>query len=257
MRTRYACALNGVEIGELDASVLLIDIDYNTPSRQLTTTRLAGSDGQRMMRDVTDSVSVLVTFEIHEHDIERRAAVCEQVQRWAMEGGILTTADKPERQLRVVCETPPAIGSALKWTSRLNILFTAYERPFWEDRYPTRVTINGNGSADVYAPGFAAPAVVDGRVKNTGANAVNSLTLRSGNTFFTFESLALAAGKTLEFGYDSRNILFIRADGQSALLKRTPASSDGLALQPGGMRKMSVTADGSVSASFEIRGMYI
>lgn len=257
MITRYTCSLNGIELGHLDPSILLLDIRYTAPVRTLTTTQLAGRDGQRLMRTTTSSVSVSLTFEIHEQDIQRRFAVCEKVQQWAMEGGLLTTGDRPERQLHVVCETPPVIGSSLKWTDRLGVTLTAFDRPFWEDRFPTTVSLSGNTSRSVYAPGFAAPAMVEGSVTNQGTGPIQQVDITAGETAFHFTGLGLTAGQKLTFDYDEHGILSIRVGSTSALDKRTPLSSDDLTLIPGGMRTVSVHTDGSALTRLDIRGRYL
>lgn len=256
MRTRYTVALDGVELESVSPEIYVTDIAYGAPVREIKTMQLAGRNGQVLTGTTTGSVSVAVYFEIHERDVRRRAEIMEQVQRWAMAGGMLTTGDRPERRLRVVCESPPVIGSALKWTQACSIGFTAYAVPFWEDAYPTRVTISGNGSKSVYTPGFAAPACVECEVKNTGSSAVSTVSLSAGQTSMQFTGLSLAAGQTLVLAHDERGLLTARIGQTSVLAKRTAASSDELELEAQQLSSLSVTANGTASTTFSIRGRY-
>ena len=256
MRTRYIVALDGVELGEIAPEVIVTDIVHSAPVRELKASQIAGRNGKLCTRAVTSSVGVTVYFEIHTPDVRRRQAIMEDVQRWAMPGGVLTVGDRPGRRLRVLCESLPAVGSALKWTSASAIGFVAYAVPFWEDELPRRVTISGNGSQSLFVPGFAAPAGVEAAVKNTGSGAITSVKLTAGGTFMQFAGLSLASGQTLTVAHDERGLLTARIGGTSVLAKRTAASSDDLELEPGTTAALSVSTDGTASTTFEVRGRY-
>lgn len=256
MRTRYIVALNGVELSSLAPEIIVTDIVHNAPLRELKTSDIAGINGKLYTRTVTSSTGVTVYFEIHTQDVRRRAMIMEDVQRWAMNGGVLTTGDRPDRRLDVVCESLPAVGSALKWTGSCSIGFTAYAVPFWEDETPRRVSISGNGSKSLYVPGFAAPAGVEAAVRNAGSGKITSVQLTAGETFMEFTGLSLAAGKTLAIGHDERGLLTAKIGETSVLAKRTAESSDEMELEPGKTALFSVRTDGSASTVFEVRGRY-
>lgn len=256
MRSRYMAALDGVELSAIAPEIIVTDITHNAPVREVRASDIAGRNGKLYTRTVTSSTGVTVSFEIHTPDVRRRALIMEDVQRWAMPGGVLTTSDRPDRVLRVVCESLPTIGSAQKWTGVCSIGFVAYAVPFWEDEAPRRVTISGNGSKNLFVPGFAAPASVEATVKNTGSGAISSVTLTAGDTSMTFEGLALGAGQTMTIAHDARGLLTARIGGTSVLDKRTAASSDELELEPGKNATLSVTTNGTASTTFEVRGRY-
>ena len=256
MRSRYLAALDGVELSAIAPEIIVTDITHNAPVREVRAYDIAGRNGKLYTRTVTSSAGVTVSFEIHTPDVRRRAAIMEDVQRWAMPGGVMTTSDRPDRVLRVVCESLPTIGSAQKWTGISSIGFVAYAVPFWEDESPRRVSITGNGSKSLFVPGFAAPAGVEARVTNTGSGAISSVTLTAGETSMTFNGISLAAGQTMTIAHDARGLLTSRIGGTSVLNKRTASSSDELELEPGKNAALSVTTNGTASTTFEVRGRY-
>ena len=256
MRSRYLAALDGVELSAIAPEIIVTDITHNAPVREVRASDIAGRNGKLYTRTVTSSAGVTVSFEIHTPDVRRRAAIMEDVQRWAMPGGVLTTSDRPDRVLRVVCESLPIIGSAQKWTGTCSIGFVAYAVPFWEDEAPRRVTISGNGSKSLFAPGFAAPASVEAAVKNTGSSAISSVKLTAGDTSMTFIGISLSSGQTMTLAHDARGLLTARIGGASVLDKRTAASSDELELEPGKNATLSVATNGTSSTTFEVRGRY-
>lgn len=256
MRTRYIAALNGIELGEISPSIFVTDIAYSPPVREIKTAQIDGRNGQVLQRTITGSVSVEIRFEIHEQSVRRRAEIMEEVQRWAMGGGELNTGDMPDKRLRVICERIPTISSALKWTQTCSVGFTAYATPFWEDMYPQKSTISGNGSVEVYTPGFAAPAEVECDVKNIGTSAITSVIITAGDTAMSFSGIFLSAGKTLKVGHDDRGLLTAGIEGTSALAKRTASSSDELELKAGERGNLSVEANGKTQTTFFVRGRY-
>ena len=257
MRSRYLVGLDGVELSAIAPEIIVTDITHNAPVREIRASGIAGRNGKLYTRTVTSSTGVTVSFEIHTPDVRRRAAIMEDMQRWAMPGGVLTTSDRPDRVLRVVCESLPTVGSAQKWTGISSIGFVAYAVPFWEDETPRRVSITGNGRKSLFVPGFAAPASVEAKVTNTGSGAISSVTLTAGDTSMTFAGLSLGAGQTMTLAHDARGLLTARIGGASVLDKRTAASSDELELEPGKNAALSVTTNGTASTTFEVRGRYV
>lgn len=257
MRTRYTCCLNGIDLSDIDPEIYVLDVSVQSAVRDLTTTQLAGGDGQKLTKQTTDSLSVTVKFEVHERDIVRRAQIMEKIAEWAMGGGILTTNSRPERRLHVLCDTIPALDSALKWTESLSAVFTAYSIPFWEDEFPQSTTISGNGSAEIVAPGFAAPARVTATIRNTGTSAIMTVNLTAGGTAIRFSGLSLPAGAELNVGYDDDALFYARINGVGVLSKRSPESDDELRIAARKKATLSVTTDGTASTRFDVRGYYL
>ena len=258
MMTRYEAWLDKKSLSAIDPAIYILDIAYGAPRFAMAANDIPGRNGQRVTDRHAQSTSVTITFEIHERDIARRQEVCSRVQAWAMRGGFLTTNDRRGKRLAVICDSPPAIDSALKWTKAIKMTFTAYEQPFWEDEYPRSVTMSGaNVSKSLYAPGFGAQTRVGASVKNQSGGAIDALTLKAGGTTVDFEGLGLADAATLEIGYDENGLLRIRAGDVSKMSCRTAASDDDLMIRTGRTETVSVYADGEVSATFKARGLYL
>lgn len=256
MRTRYSCRLNGVDISDVDESIILLDVVAQPPVSEIKTTALYGADGQRVGRRNINSMSVEIKFEIHEKDIERRAYVMERVAKWAYGGGELTIRERPGRRLNVVCESFAALD-ALKWTSAMTIVFTAFEIPYWEDVNPETATVNGDGEATIYAPGFAAAARISATVKNTGESTITAVELTAGETKIKWDGLEIPAGGVLEVGYDDKAVFYAKVDSQSVLGKRTAESSDELRMEAGTRGTLRVATDGKAQTGFKARGYYL
>lgn len=258
MMTRYEAWLDKKSLSAIDPSIYIRDIAYNAPRTMITTSDIPGRNGQRVTGRSARSTSVQITIEIHEQDVARRQDVCRRIQAWAMKGGSLTTNDRRDQRLRVLCEEPPAISSALKWTQALRMTFAAYAQPFWEDETPRSVSLSGtNSDKPLYTPGIGALTRVEASVKNTSGSAINTLTLSAGGTTFDFTGLNLAANETLEIGYDENDLLTIRAGNTSKMSCRTAASDDDLMIETGKSETVSIRAGGSVSATFRARGLYM
>ena len=258
MMTRYEAWLNKKSLSAIDPAVCIRDIAYDATRFATTMSDKTGRDGQRVLDRHARSTSVVITIEIHEQDVARRQDVCSRVQAWAMGGGVLTTNDKRGQQLNVICDNPPVITSALKWTQTLKIAFTAYEQPFWEDEYPRSVPLNGtNVIKSLYVPGIGALTRVTASAKNVSGGTIDSLTLKAGGSTFDFAELALADGETITIDYDENGMLRIRAGDVSKMHCRTAESDDELLVETGKAHVMSVTAGGNVNAVFKARGLYL
>lgn len=258
MMTRYEAWLNKKSLSAIDPSIYILDIAYSAPRFMTTTVDIPGRNGQHMTSRHARSTSVVITMEIHAQDTARRQDICRRVQAWAMGGSVLTTSDRRGQRLNVICENPPAISSALKWTQPLKITLTAYEQPFWEDEYPKTVSITGTEARKtLYAPGIGAVTRVEATVKNESGAALDALTLGAGGTTMHFEGLALEDGGTLEIGYDENGLLTIRAGGVSKMSCRAADSDDDLMITTGRSETVHVQAEAAVSVTFRARGLYL
>lgn len=258
MMTRYEAWLNRKSLSAIDPAVCIRDIAYDPTRFATTMSDKTGRDGQRVTNRHARSTSVVITIEIHEQDVARRQEVCSRVQAWAMGGGVLTTNDKRGQQLNVICDNPPVISSALKWTQTLKVTFTAYEQPYWEDEYPRSVTLNGaNVTKSLYVPGIGAMTRATAEVKNVSGGVLNALTLKAGGSTFNFAGLGIANGETLTVDYDENGLLRIRAGNVSKMHCRRAESDDDLIIETGKAHAMSVYAGGSVNAVFKARGLYL
>lgn len=258
MMTRYRAALDGHELDAIDPDIYIIDIAYHAPDMETVTAELGAGDGIAVLSRRTQSSRVTVSFAVREQDTMRRQDVVRRVQTWAMRGGMLTTSDRPGTRLNVICERPPSVSSALKWTETMQAAFAAYEKPFWEDAYPRTVTISGaNGGARLYMPGVGAMTHAEAEVRNTSDRRVDAVTVQAGASRIELRGLELESGQTLTIDHDEKGRIRIRAGEKSKMACRTAESDDELLMETGASSDVRVTADADVQAIIRARGLYL
>ena len=99
--TIHDCALNGASLSWLDERICVLDVQEDAPRLRLPAFPLPL--GGQFLSPVRESLSVRVTFAIHEEDPARRWSLLERVRAWAADGGLLTLDARPDQQLTVVC----------------------------------------------------------------------------------------------------------------------------------------------------------
>ena len=252
MRTRYSVWMDGRGLDSIDPAITILDIQQQAPKLDAKTAAMGMGDGTRFLRVNRRSLSISVRFAIRELDTVRRADICRRVAAWAKEG-YLSTSDRPGQRLHVVCSRVPVVESALKWTQTLQMLFTAYDVPWWEAETPSRASITGaSGTVLLYSPGDT-ESPLDADVTVHGA--VSSMHIATGGKEFAFAGLAMQAGDRMTISHDARGILSIRHGSDSVLHKRTADSADELMLSPGS-NAITISADASCTAAFSTRGRF-
>jgi hypothetical protein len=178
--------------------------------------------------------------------------VLQDIVKWAWNGGVLEVNDRDGQQLNCICEAYPSIDSVRDWTNPLSITFAAYEIPYWQDKTATTLTLTGTEASGTKSVGGNGD---DCYVKCTvvPSGTLTSLTVTAGDTSIALSGISVSSNTTLTIGYVD-GIFVISAGGSSLLGKRTAASSDDLRVACGGTRTFSVTANVSVTATFEFRG---
>lgn len=252
MKTPFDCALNGVLLSSLDEAICLRDIREEAP--RLRTSALAlPTEGQRLLRQQRESLTVQILFAIHAEDPIRRRAVLQAVHAWAARGGILTVTDRPGQQLTVLCTALPAMA-AEDWTETLTIAFTSERVPCWEAA--EEVSASGSEVLTLDAPGTAESAPVDVAVINDTAQIVDDLTLYCGGTRMAFTGLHMPSGGVFLL-IQSGGVLSAQVDGVSALHCRTPESDDLLLAPCGRSCVVYASAAEPLQATFTVRGRYL
>ena len=251
MISRYEAYMDGTSLSSLDNSIYVLNIQPGEINKQITTNKVAGRVGSRIMKNEAVSTSVTVFFEIHEYDTVKRQAVCQKVQKWA-NGSVLTVSDRPDQRMRCVCSSYPH-ANAKEWTEPLSVTFVAYNPPYWEENNETSVTSTGTDQS-VYVPGNASESLVSCTV--TVGSSLSSITLAVGEKSITLNGLSAAANDEIEIGYNENNVMYITLNNSSILDKRTGASDDDLTAVCGEYNTFAVTTSASVSAVFKTRGCW-
>ena len=258
MRELFSCALDGQPLHQLDDAIILLDIQEH-PAEAAAHTFFPAGGGARFFGSKRRTLSVSLLLEIHEYDPPRRKHLCQEINRWAMTGRVLTITDRPGQQLCVRCTTPLVIPSALRWTQSLKLTFAAYERPYWEDETPTFIrwaAAKQQHEGALFLPGTAEKAPAEAEIIPAQGGS-GDVTVRVGDTVITLAGLTLTAGQAVRIGYDASGLMEIRNGGVSVMKSRTGESSDELLAVPGQSSAISITAPVPVTAVVSARGCWV
>ena len=259
MLTRFQVQLDGIDLHQLDENVYIIDVTEEAPSPIIRTGGTTKPFGSLVIDIRRDMLRVLVTCEVHEYDVTRRAEIIGKLAAWA-QGRMLTVNYRPGQRLRVVCETMPSVGSALRWTDRITMRFVAHEVPFWEAVQPVRAVASGaSGACELYVPGTAESVVM--ACSFTAQSAVDAIEITTPQSRMKLTGLGMQSGETLHIRYGDKGwqeIVIENAAGalRSALACRSGESDDDLLLVPQKAQRVAYSANGAVLATFTARGLY-
>lgn len=251
MREMLACALNGQEFLALDPRLYIQDIEEQARTR-VETAALAGG-GQRALGGCRrEGLTVTLRFMVKERDRAARQRVIDRVNAWAGEGW-LTCSTRPEQRLYVLC-TQPAGSAARKWSEDLQVVFAAYDRACWQERYPVSVTMSGQAGEAELRPMGSQPCCLEAEITNVSGGTVNRALLAAQGQKVEFAGLSLAAGKKLSISYDAHHLLCAAVDGEGRLACRTADSDDDVRLTPGQSNAVRFEADGACDVTLYARG---
>ena len=255
MTTRYEAYMDGTSLSSLDNSIVILDISHRKPEIEVSAVSLAEMPGSKILRRVVRGASVSISFMIRKYSISDRQEVCDKVVAWA-NGSLLKTNDRDGKRLKVICETYPEISSAMRWTDPVNMIFTAVERPFWEDDAQTTLTLTGTDTqGNMSVPGSAGEALVEATV--TANAAVTGITLVAGSTEIELEDISMSQNDVVTIDYDANGHQRIRKGNTSILDSRTKESSDDLLAACGKVVGFAAEADSSVTVVFKVRGCWL
>ena len=198
MISRYKVWLNDVSIADINPLIYVNDIQYSLAFDRSTVAK--GIKYGSFYRDRTlASSNIKVEIEIDEYNTAIRQQICQDVARWALAGGWLTTSDRLNQRIYVVCDEPPVISSALKWTEKLTITFTAYGLPLWQSTMPSTVSFYGtNESGTIINAGNMDSFVT---VEAMAGGSTSQVTFVAGNTHITLDGISAEIGDIIAIGY--------------------------------------------------------
>lgn len=254
MLARFDASLNGVSFANLDPSVILRDIEEEPAEEDVETAKRSIHPGTRRTFRVRRKLSIRLTYNIREYDMTARAAIVDKIADWVGDGGWLVLSTRPEQRIYVYPDTLPSQGSSLRWTEDMEMVLTAYERPFFEARWPVEVSITDSGTLS--PTGTLPTAYVEVTVSNDGEGELTTLALTCADTKITLTGLSVSPGEKVRLYYTDRDVLVIEAAGTSALANRTAESHDDLVARARAQNDIAVTADQPVTAIFSARGRY-
>lgn len=260
MTSRFTCCLDGQSLTALDPAIVITDVTEYAPEVEIHAARTPR--GLRYVDAQRQSLTVCVTFVVRERNVLRRAAILQKVAAWA-EGTLLTLGHRPGQRLPCVCTALPEPGSALKWTSPLQVAFTAYDCPWWEAAQASAAWITPattQGSAVLQPVGTARHAPVEALIYNQSAETVQEVALACGDTRMAFTGLNMLPGERLHVAHDTHGRLTLTILGEtsrSVMPLRTADSHDELLARCSASNVVSVSADQPVTAKFAARGRFV
>jgi hypothetical protein len=251
--------MDGVALSSINPNILILDIGADSKQQNISTSAIGNRHGARIVKKKFETAKVTISLEIHEYDIVKRQAVCQDIARWALNGTYLTINDRPGQRLRVVCEALPTIESAKKWLDEVQVVFAGYNPPFWEEENVMAVTLGGtngatSGSTTAKIPGNANETLISATI--TAKASVSSFSVTANGKTISLSGLSLSSGDAVTIDYDDNMIIRIRKGTTSLLDKRTAASADDLMVDSGKENAFSFTSSGNAVVSFNIRGWW-
>ena len=226
-------ALGGIQLDELDESIVIRSVDTGVPHETLSAVNRMGGAGQRMTTQhwETLDVSVRWAMDIPKTDLARRREVFEAVTAWALKAGWLTVSYMADRRMYVDKVILPGSGNLWSWTDEFTITFRAYNVPFWQDTLP--VTTQGNvasGRMYIDVRGHA-QTVLDAEIRNISGIMIPNLSISAGGNTLTFTGVNLGGNATLKIHHGTDGLLRIEVGGSSVYHKYSGA--DDLYVNPG------------------------
>lgn len=250
--------LNRIGLADIDPAVYIRSVAYGAPSITTKTVERARYNGSRVTRQRMDGSTVTVSFSVIEYDPARYMDIMHRITAWAMGGGVLTTDDRPNQRLRVVCSSAPSGQGQGNMADAREIEFSAFDQPFWEDVVPKTTVLTGtSGEGQISGIGSAADPFVE--VRAVASGTVTSLSLYAGSTMFAFSGISVLSGQALVVSYDETHTLKIYNEntGVSFLSKRSASSDDDLMIPAGKFSAVSFSANAGMTVTFSARGLYL
>ena len=257
MTSRYRISVGGVQLDTLDKNLLILDIGYANPDRNVKKQTAANLNGVDIADTYVGEGRVTVTFELHIYDVAKRNEACQKVNAWAAKGGSLVTNDRSGQYLQnVTCEQYADISSAKNWTDPLTLVFATTNNPYWVASKAKSVSMTGkSASGTLSMDGNTGSALVG--VTVTANESISSLQMTCGSTTIKLTGISVASGKQVIVDYINSRFIRIRANGSSVMAKLDRSSSDNLLAKCGASNKVSISANGKVTASFSARGCFL
>lgn len=231
-------ALNGAQLDELYARIVIRGIETGVPKESIQAVNLMGGAGQRVTAQHWETLDVSVRFaiDVRKDDLITRRRIWEDVCSWALsgEGGWLTVNYLPDRRFFVDKVILPAPGDLREWMSEYTILFRSYHIPFWQDEIPAKATKSSStGGTMTLQVGGQFPTVVDAEFKNTSGSSMSTFSITAGGNTISLTGLALANNETLRIHHGTDGILRITEGGRNAYGKQSAGGANDLTVNPG------------------------
>lgn len=208
---------DGVDIKSV-AGVMIEDIRVNPIEINPTTRTRAIAPGSVFVRNRYGTRTVAVTFALISEDMNQRQASLMAVSAWAKTDKEykLELPGYPDHYLMAVCTSKPEPSMRQWWESKLRLVFTCYENPFWNDKIEKSVACG----TQFRVLGDAPPLMRIERTLSTsvsnqsyalGGNTITFSTIPAGNLVIDLDAQTAAVGSTSIMEYYNVNSKFLIA----------------------------------------------
>lgn len=227
-------ALNGVQLDEIHERIVIRGIDQGTANESVNAVSRMGGYGQRMTHQHYETLEVRVRYaiDVPKRDMATRRQIMDEVNAWALGKGWLTVNWMEDRQFYVDHVVIPNGGDPWEWTDEYEIIFRAYNIPFWQEVTPAKsISTTASSGRIQLAAGGNMPAPLDATFRNMSGMTINNFSLSTGGKTITLSSLGLGGSATLTISHGTDGLLRIEIGNNSVYDKYTGA--DDLYVVPG------------------------
>ena len=236
-------ALGGVQLDEIDPSIVIRSVDPGTTKETMQTASRMGGSGQRVTMQHFDTLEPSVTYAIDlpKKRMAERRAVFDAVNAWALKKGWLAMNCLEGRRAYIDAVTLPSSGDLWNWTEEFQITFKAIGVPFWQDESPAKVSGKTAAAGTVTVQvGGNTQSVLNATFQNKSGKTINNFTITANGNTISLAGISLGGSATLTISHSADGLLQIRAGSTSVYEKYTGA--DDLYVEPGDTA-VSWTAD--------------
>lgn len=258
-------ALDGVQLDELDPSIVIRSIDPGTTQENVTTANMMGGAGTRITGEhwTTLEATVVYAIDIPKTQLQERRRVFDLVNDWAAQKGWLTVSWMKGKRMQVDKVVFPSSGFLWEWTAEFTLVFRGYNVPFWRDSTSTtaKSKTTSGGSVSIELGGQVTTTLAATFENKSGKQIDNiTITVKSGSTQVSrmvFANLALGGSDSLVIDHNHGVLRIRKKSGNtytSAYAKFT--GSDDLWAEPG-ESTVEFTADRAVVLTVSGVGRYV
>ena len=174
---------NGIDITSV-ASVKIVDIQVSGIDFSQVVRQKSVSSGAVFVRNRAASRTVTVTFALLKQDRASRQAALDAIKSWAKTDKEykLELPGHPDHYLMAVCTEKPDPSLRQWWESKLRLVFTCFDDPFWNAKMEKSVAC---GTA-FYVLGDAPPRM---RIERTLASLASSQSYSLDGNTMTFSTI--------------------------------------------------------------------
>jgi len=262
MISRYIVTLNGISLESIHPAILITDVQYPPVAYERESISIVNRDGARIHRSYKEKSEVTISFMIREYDVYNRQLICQDICKWAMDGGRLMTNDRPLQFLDCIVDSFPAVESTKGWTEELTITFAAYGIPYWQDLIQTELKPTAGSTSVLISgkvPGNSPWALVD--VDITPSDTLTRIEIVISSTKhnlsqqkFVLSGMSVPANQTVTISHDENGVVRIYRNSYNLL--RFQEGKDDLIAKCGILNNFNYAANCACTVVYKVRGYY-